>query len=81
VLVFPSYDGNGMFMSLGNIEARTKVGLLFIDFVKPRRLRVRGEARILRDGPMLKSYPGAKAAVEVTIERVWQNCPRYVHRM
>jgi predicted pyridoxine 5'-phosphate oxidase superfamily flavin-nucleotide-binding protein len=79
-LVFPAYDGNGMFMSLGNIEARAKVGLLFIDFLKPRRLRVRGEARLLRDGPMLKSYPGAKAAVEVSIERVWQNCPRYVHR-
>jgi hypothetical protein len=81
VLVFPAYDGNGMFMSLGNIEARAKVGLLFIDFQKPRRLRLRGEARLLRDGPMLKSYPGAKAAVEVAIERVWQNCPRYVHRL
>jgi predicted pyridoxine 5'-phosphate oxidase superfamily flavin-nucleotide-binding protein len=80
-LVFPAYDGNGMFMSLGNIEARAKVGLLFIDFQTPRRLRVRGEARLLRDGPMLKSYAGAKAAVEVAIERVWQNCPRYVHRM
>jgi predicted pyridoxine 5'-phosphate oxidase superfamily flavin-nucleotide-binding protein len=80
-LVFPAYDGNGMFMSLGNIEACAKVGLLFIDFQTPRRMRVRGEARLLRDGPMLQSYPGAKAAVEVAIERVWQNCPRYVHRM
>ncbi len=80
-LVFPSYDGNGMFMSLGNIEAKTKVGLLFIDFETPQRMRVRGEARLLRDGPMLASYPGAKVAVEVAIERIWQNCPRYVHRM
>ena len=80
-LVFPSYDGNGMFLSLGNIEARTKVGLLFIDFQTPRPLRLRGEARLLRDGPMLASYPGAAVAVEVSIERVWQNCPRYVHRI
>ena len=80
-LVFPGYDGNGMFMSLGNIEARGKVGLLFIDFETPRRLRVRGVARLLRDGPMLASYPGAIVAVEVTVERVWENCPRYVHRM
>ena len=80
-LVFPSYDGNGMFMSLGNIEARAKVGMLFIDFETPQRLRVRGEARLLRDGPMLASYPGAIVVVEVDIERVWQNCPRYVHRM
>ncbi|MHC4993448.1 MAG: pyridoxamine 5'-phosphate oxidase family protein [Planctomycetota bacterium] len=81
LLVFPNYDGNGMFMSLGNIEARSKVGLLFVDFQTPRRLRLRGEARLLRGGPMLKSYPGANVAVEVSIERVWQNCPRYVHRL
>lgn len=80
-LVFPSYDGNGMFMSLGNIVAQAKVGLLFIDFETPQRMRVRGEARLLRDGPMLASYPGANVAVEVAIERIWQNCPRYVHRM
>ncbi len=80
-LVFPSYDGNGMFMSLGNIAAQTKVGLLFIDFATPQRLRVRGEARLLRDGPMLASFPGAVVAVQVAIEKIWQNCPRYVHRM
>jgi hypothetical protein len=80
-LVFPSYDGNGMFMSLGNIDDQAKVGLLFIDFETPQRMRVRGEARLLRDGPMLASYPGAKVAVEVAIERVWQNCARYVHKM
>lgn len=80
-LVFPSYDGNGMFMSLGNIADKAKVGLLFIDFEKPRRLRLRGEARLLRDGAMLASYPGASIAVEVTVDTVWQNCPSYVHRM
>ncbi len=80
-LVFPSYDGNGMFMSLGNIEDQAKVGLLFIDFETPQRIRVRGEARLLRKGPMLESYPGAKVVVEVAIERVWQNCARYVHKM
>lgn len=80
-LFFPSYDGNGMFLSMGNIEARAKVGLLFIDFEIPRRIRVQGEARLLREGPVLESYPGADVAVEINVERVWQNCPRYVHRM
>jgi hypothetical protein len=80
-LVFPSYDGNGMFLSMGNIEAQQKVGLLFIDFETPQRLRVRGSARLLRDGPMLDSYPGANLVVEVDVDRVWQNCPRYVHKM
>lgn len=80
-LVFPSFDGNGMFLSLGNIEAQANVGLLFIDFETPQRLRVRGVARLLREGPMLASYPGAIVVVEVAIERIWQNCPRYVHKM
>ncbi|MET0378017.1 MAG: pyridoxamine 5'-phosphate oxidase family protein, partial [Spongiibacteraceae bacterium] len=39
-LVFPSYDGNGMFKSLGNIAVNPHVGLLFIDFESPKRLRV-----------------------------------------
>jgi predicted pyridoxine 5'-phosphate oxidase superfamily flavin-nucleotide-binding protein len=80
-LVFPSYDGNGMFMSLGNIESQQRVGLLFIDFETPRRMRVRGEARLLRGGPVLAGYPGAELAVEVVVDKIWQNCPRYVHRM
>jgi predicted pyridoxine 5'-phosphate oxidase superfamily flavin-nucleotide-binding protein len=30
LLVFPDYDGNGMFRSLGNIRVNPHVGLLFI---------------------------------------------------
>jgi predicted pyridoxine 5'-phosphate oxidase superfamily flavin-nucleotide-binding protein len=80
-LVFPSYDGNGMFVSAGNIADSGRVGMLFMDFEIPRRVRVRGSARLLDTGPMFDSYPGADLVVQVAIERVWQNCPRYVHRM
>lgn len=80
-IVFPNYDGNGMFMSMGNIQDKAKVGLLFIDFETPQRLRLRGEARCLREGPMLDSYPGANLVVEISVNHVWVNCPRYVHRM
>lgn len=80
-LVFPNYDGNGMFMSQGNIEARGKVGLLFIDFETPQRIRLRGEAKLLREGPMLASYPGAQSVTEIALDKVWVNCGRYVHKM
>jgi len=70
-----------MFMSMGNIQAKAKVGLLFIDFETPQRLRLRGEASLLREGPMLDSYPGANLVVEISVNHVWVNCPRYVHRM
>ena len=65
----------------GQHRAQAKVGLLFVDYERPQRLRLRGEARCLREGPMLESYPGAHLVVEVTVEHVWVNCPRYVHRM
>src|SRR5215470_15929886 len=53
-LAFPDYDGNGMFKSLGNIEANSSVGLLFIAMHgAPRRLRVSGRAQVLRLDPLL----------------------------
>ncbi|WP_252405354.1 pyridoxamine 5'-phosphate oxidase family protein, partial [Escherichia coli] len=55
-LAFPGYDGNGMFYSMGNIEGQAKVGLLFIDFETPHRVRVQGHARMLRDDPLMAGY-------------------------
>jgi predicted pyridoxine 5'-phosphate oxidase superfamily flavin-nucleotide-binding protein len=45
-LVFPCYDGNGMFLSMGNATENPNVGLLFIDFESPKRLRVNGTAQL-----------------------------------
>ncbi len=80
-LVFPVYDGNGMFLSLGNISATASVGMLFIDFASPRRLRVQGTARIAPIDGRHGSYPGAQYVIEVTAEQVFVNCGRYIHKM
>ena len=80
-LAFPSYDGNGMFKSLGNVAANPSVGLLFIDFEKPRRLRVNGVAALHFDDPLLSEYPGAQAMVRVRAQQIFPNCPRYIPRM
>jgi len=80
-LAFPSYDGNGMFLSLGNIRSTRSVGMLFIDFERPNRLRVCGEAFAGDTDPLLGSMPGAQAVVRVTVSRVFPNCPRYIHTM
>ena len=45
-LAYPDYDGNGMFMSLGNVAVNPKVGLLFIDFERPRRLIVHADGAL-----------------------------------
>ena len=80
-LAFPSYDGNGMFRSLGNVVVNPAVALLFIDFERPDRLRVNGSARIAESDPLLAEFAGAQFIVRVRAERIFPNCPRYIHRM
>ena len=80
-LAFPDYDGNGMFRSLGNIAVNPRVGLLFIDFEKPSRLRLNGIASLHLSDPLLDEYAGAQSIVRVRAERIFPNCPRYIHTM
>ena len=80
-LAFPSYDGNGMFLSMGNIQGNAKIGMLFIDFENPHRVRVHGDASIETEDELLTEYPGAEMIVRVKISEVFINCPRYIHRM
>lgn len=80
-LAFPSYDGNGMFRSLGNTLVNPHVGLLFIDFQHPNRMRVSGDASLHDDPQLLAGFDGAQLVVQVRAERIFPNCPRYIHRM
>ncbi len=80
-LAFPDYDGNGMYRSWGNVLVNPAVGLLFLDFESPRRLRVNGMAEISASDPLLVEFPGAVFIVRVTASKIFPNCPRYVHKM
>lgn len=80
-LAFPNYNGNGMYMAMGNILKTSKVGLLFISWEKGHRLRLHGEASIDRDDELLPDYPEAQFVVRIHTTALWPNCPRYVHRM
>ena len=82
-VAFPNYDGNGMYLSMGNALVNPHVGLLFIDFVseRPSRLRLNGVASIDEGDELLSSYPEAQFIVRVRAEQVFPNCPRYIHRM
>ena len=79
-IAFPFYDGNGMFYSWGNIAGNAKVGMLFIDFTTPNRLRVQGTATVDMNDELMMEYVEAQGIVRVTVDGVWPNCPRYVHR-
>ncbi|MFL5862725.1 MAG: pyridoxamine 5'-phosphate oxidase family protein [Solirubrobacteraceae bacterium] len=82
-VTFPNYDGNGMYLSMGNVLANPHVGMLFIDFAaaRPSRLRINGVADIDEHDELIEQYPGAQFVVRVHATQVFPNCPRYIHRM
>lgn len=80
-LAFPSYDGNGMYRSVGNIMDTGKVSMLFIDFNSPGRTRIHGTAQVHLEQEWLDRFPSAEAVVEVRIGRAFPNCPRYIHNL
>ncbi len=79
-IAFPVYDGNGMFLSMGNLAVNSNVGILFIDFERGTRLRFNGLASVDPGDPLLAMYSGAQLVVRVRGEAVFANCRRYVHR-
>jgi predicted pyridoxine 5'-phosphate oxidase superfamily flavin-nucleotide-binding protein len=80
-LAIPDYDGNGQYRSWGNVRINAQVGLLFVDFEVPKRLRVNGVAAVSPEDPLLAEFPGAVFVVRVTAQRIFPNCPRYIHKM
>ena len=79
-LAFPNYDGNGMYLSTGNVVESQAVGLLFIDFEQQRRIRIDGSAKLVAEHPLMERYEGAQFLVVVTARRIYPNCSRYIHR-
>ena len=79
-VAFPNYDGNGMYLSMGNLRINPAVGMLFIDFERGHRMRLNGMASIDPNDPLMAHYPEAQFVVRVRAREVFPNCPRYIHR-
>jgi predicted pyridoxine 5'-phosphate oxidase superfamily flavin-nucleotide-binding protein len=79
-LAFPCYDGNGMYLSMGNVAGNGHVGMLFIDLCSPKRLRVNGTARLEPPSFASPAYAEAQFVVVVNVREVFPNCPRYIHK-
>ena len=78
-IAFPMYDGNGMYLTAGNLLVTGNVGLLFIDFEGRKRMRLNGNASVDDADPLLADYPEAQLIVRVRATEVFPNCPRYIH--
>lgn len=85
-LVFPDYDGNRMYKSLGNITESPSIGMLFLRFdnedgQRYLRVRINGTAVVHDEHPLKSEFTGAKRIIEVTTKFIYLNCPRYVPEM
>jgi uncharacterized protein len=80
-VAFPNYDGNGMYFSMGNIASTSHIGMLFMDFETPSRLRLQGDAELTDDPALVGLWPGAQFAIRVAITALITNCPRYIPKM
>jgi hypothetical protein len=79
-LAFPVYNGNGMFLTAGNLTVNPRVGMLFIDWQTGTRLRLSGHVTIEENDPLIDTFPGAQFVVRVRAREVFANCRRYVHQ-
>jgi uncharacterized protein len=80
-IVFPNYDGNGMYLSMGNVAENANVGLLFIDFENQKRLRVNGVATMDSSASVDPPYIESQFVIKVAVRQIFPNCPRYIHKM
>ncbi|KHO20771.1 pyridoxamine 5'-phosphate oxidase family protein [Mycolicibacterium setense] len=67
-LRWPDYRGNSMFMTLGNIDANPRCGLLVVDWSSGSTIQLTGSAEINWDEA--DSSAGAQCAVDFSIDEV-----------
>ncbi len=78
--IFPDYNGNGIFHSVGDIATNPKVALLCIDFLSDTRVKISGSAKIIDDNNELIKYRDifdcydVERVIEITVEYIIPNC-------
>jgi hypothetical protein len=69
-LIWPDYNGNSMFNTLGNIAENPHCGLLFLDFETGTTLQLSGAANIVWDRERAVHFPGAERLIEFRAKRI-----------
>ncbi|MFJ9106613.1 pyridoxamine 5'-phosphate oxidase family protein [Streptomyces sp. NPDC102283] len=70
LLRWPDYAGNGMFLTLGNLELNPAAGLLVPGWDSGASLHLTGSARTVWDGDAVARVPGAERLVEFEVTAV-----------
>lgn len=69
VLMWPDFQGNNFFNSIGNLLVDARAGLLFIDFEQGDLLHLGGRTEVVWDGPQVTGFPGARRMLRFVIGR------------
>ncbi|EFV12982.1 pyridoxamine 5'-phosphate oxidase family protein [Segniliparus rugosus] len=88
-LGFADVAGNRQFVTTGNVESDDRVALFFIDYVRKRRAKIYGRARVVEkaDDPELLARLASvgeatlgkpERSFLVAVEAVDLNCPRHI---
>ncbi len=67
-LIFPDFNGNNHFNTLGNIHKNPVAGLLFMDYESGDLLQLTGSAEILWEHEWIQDFPGAKRFVRLKLD-------------
>jgi predicted pyridoxine 5'-phosphate oxidase superfamily flavin-nucleotide-binding protein len=72
---------------VGNLSENPKAFIFLMDYVRRRRVKLWGTARVVEDDPELlarlrdPAYPaGVERAIVFTVEAWDMNCPQHIHR-
>lgn len=86
-LGFADFGGNRQYITLGNLAENSQAFIFLMDYVRSRRIKVWGQARIVDDDHALLDrlrdplYPGkVERAIVFQIEAWDVNCPQHIHK-
>ncbi|HEY4247442.1 MAG TPA: pyridoxamine 5'-phosphate oxidase family protein [Lacunisphaera sp.] len=85
-LVFGDYTGNRQLISTGNIRAKKRVALFFMDYAARERLKIIGHAEVLMPDEAGELVANLSVPKGAAIERIFRvqvlgfdwNCPKYI---
>jgi predicted pyridoxine 5'-phosphate oxidase superfamily flavin-nucleotide-binding protein len=86
-LGFADFGGNRQYITLGNLSENPKAFIFLMDYVRSRRIKLWGKARVVEADPALldqlrdSTYPGrVERAILFEIEAWDVNCPQHIHK-
>ncbi|MBS0265549.1 MAG: pyridoxamine 5'-phosphate oxidase family protein [Planctomycetes bacterium] len=86
-LGFADFGGNRQYITLGNLSENPQAFIFLMDYVRSRRIKLWGRARVVEgDAALMErlrdvSYPGkVERAILFEIEAWDVNCPQHIHK-